>query len=62
MDSRVSWNTQPECDNLTFVLLVGRIRAFTAPSKEVLEVGNGLIGHIDIRVVGWLGVAGDGWE
>jgi len=33
-----------------------------APSKEVLEVGDRLIGHINIEVVGWLGVAGDGWE
>ena len=62
MDSRVSWNTQPERNNLTLVLLVGRIQAFTAPSKEVLEVGDGLIGHVDIRVVSWLVVAGDGWE
>jgi len=62
MGSHVSWNTQPERDNPTFVPLVGRIQAFMAPSKEVLEVGDGLIGHVDIWVDGWLGVAGDGWE
>jgi len=54
MDSHVSWNTQPECDNPTFVLLVGRIGAFTARiGDEVIEVGDRLIGHVMMGIVGW---------
>jgi len=54
MDSRVSWNTQPEHDNPTLVPLVGRIGAFMARiSDEVMEVGNRLIGHVMMSIVGW---------
>jgi len=47
MDDRVSWNTQPERDNPTVVLLVGGIRAFTAHIHKVLEVGDVLVGHVE---------------
>jgi len=38
MDNRVSWNTQPERDNPTVVLLVGGVRTFTAHTHKVLEI------------------------
>jgi len=63
MDDRVSWNTQPERDNPTVVLLVRGVRTFTARIHKVLEVGDVLVGHIERRV--WLVVvvvAGDGRE
>jgi len=53
MDNRVSWNTQPEHDNPTVVLLVGGVRAFTARIHKVLEVGNVLIGHVVVVEYGW---------
>ena len=64
MDNRVSWNTQPERDNPTVVLLVGRVRALTAHIHKLLEVGNVLVGHVEVEEV-WLVVvvvAGDGRE
>jgi len=51
MDNHVSWNTQPEHNNPTFVLLVGGISAFMAPIKEGLEASDILEGHW--IVVGW---------
>jgi len=53
MDNRVSWNIQPERDNLTVVLLVRGVRTFTARTHEVLEVGDVLIGHIVMIEDGW---------
>jgi len=53
MDNRVSWNTQPERDNPTVVLLVGRVRAFTARIHEVLEVGDVLVGHVVVEEYCW---------
>jgi len=64
MDDRVSWNTQPERDNPTVVLLVRGVRTFTARIHKVLEVGDVLVGHVVSGRV-WLVVvvvAGDGWE
>ena len=53
MDNRVSWNIQPERDNLTVVLLVGGIRAFTARTHEVLKVGDVLVGHVVVEEYCW---------
>jgi len=53
MDNRVSWNTQPEHDNLTVVLLVRGVRTFTARTHKVLEVGDVLVGHVVIEGYGW---------
>ena len=53
MDNRVSWNTQPERDNPTVVLLVGGVRTFTARTHEVLEIGDLLVGHV-MMVEVWL--------
>jgi len=64
MDNHVSWNTQPERDNPTVILLVRGIRTLTARIHKVLEVGNVLVGHVVVEEV-WLVVvvvAGDGWE
>ena len=62
MDSCVSWNTQPEHNNLSVVSLVGRIGAFTAQiNGEVMEVGSRLIGHEDSGYGGiaLLGITGN---
>jgi len=60
MDSRVSWNTQPEHDNLTVVLLVGRIGAFAARiDGEVMEVSGRLIGHSGYSGIVLLGITGN---
>ena len=64
MDNHVSWNTQPERDNPTVILLVRGVRTFMARIHEVLEVGDVLVGHIEVEEV-WLVVvvvAGDGRE
>jgi len=53
MDNRVSWNTQPEHDNPTVVLLVRGVRTFMARTHEVLEVGNVLVGHVVMVEYGW---------
>jgi len=53
MDNRVSWNTQPERDNPTVVLLVGGVRTLTAHVHKVLEVGDVLVGHVVVEEFGW---------
>jgi len=53
MDNHVSWNTQPEHDNPTVVLLVGGVQTFTARTHEVLEVGDLLVGHVVMVEYGW---------
>ena len=53
MDNRVSWNTQPERDNPTVVLLVGGVRTLTARIHKVLEVGDVLVGHVVVEEFGW---------
>jgi len=60
MDSHVSWNIQPEYNNPTVVLLVGRIGAFTAQiDGEVMEVGGRLIGHSGYSGIALLGITGN---
>ena len=53
MDNHISRNTQPERNNPTIVLLVGRVRALTARIHEVLKVGNVLVGHVVMEEYGW---------
>jgi len=60
MDNRVSWNTQPGRDNPTVVLLVRGVRTFTACTHEILEVGDVLVGHVEM-VEKMVGVVGSGW-
>ena len=60
MDRCVSWNIQPEHDNLTVVLLVGRIGAFTAQiNGEVMEVGGRLIRHSGYSGIALFGITGN---